>query len=138
MYVLHVALVVRLRVPQSTAVVDRPNVELVKRTSLVGVNLERLEERSENELWALHWILPEFYRRANVHLRWTHRFTLISVRSAGDWRLSLTKAKTPQKTHEFTNVPEFDKAMRKLVQVDPEAVRKREEESRTPREKRKR
>lgn len=45
---------------------------------------------------------------------------------------TLSNQKKRHKPHEFTNLPEFDKAMRKLVDVKPETVRDREE-ARTPR-----
>jgi len=47
----------------------------------------------------------------------------------------LKKRQKPEKPHEFTKVPEFDQAMRKLVGVPKEDVEQREKESRTPREK---
>lgn len=45
----------------------------------------------------------------------------------------MTKKKDPQKQHSFTALPEFDKAMKKIVAVPKEEVAKREKESRTPR-----
>ena len=41
--------------------------------------------------------------------------------------------KEPQNRHSFSTLPEFDKAMKKLVAVPKEDVEKRDKESRTPR-----
>ena len=45
----------------------------------------------------------------------------------------MTKKKEPQNRHTFATLPEFDKAMKKIVTVPKEEVEKREKESRTPR-----
>jgi hypothetical protein len=40
-----------------------------------------------------------------------------------------------QKPHEFTRIPEFDAAIRKIVKVPKEEIEKREQASKTPRKK---
>lgn len=45
----------------------------------------------------------------------------------------MSKKQIQQKPHSFTALPEFDKAMKKIVAVPKEDVEKREKDSRTPR-----
>ncbi len=45
----------------------------------------------------------------------------------------MAKKQDPKNRHTFSALPEFDKAMKKIVAVPKEDVEKREKESRTPR-----
>ena len=46
---------------------------------------------------------------------------------------NMAKKQDPKNRHTFSTLPEFDKAMKKIVAVPKEDVEKREKESRTPR-----